>query len=160
MMKKYTYLLPTVTVLFAACQNQSTEINDSNGIPLDTNVVNVSDVQCYTYAKNKDTANLSFTITNGIIVGELDYKLFEKDSNKGMVEGEMRGDTLMLDYTFNSEGIESERQVIMLKKDNQLFEGFGDVEEKNGKFVFKNISSLNFKGGIVFNKIDCNKKGY
>ena len=72
----------------------------------------------------------------------------------------MKGDTLMLDYTFNSEGIESERQVVILRKGNQLFEGYGDMEEKKGKLIFKDVSSLNFKGGIVFNKIDCNKKGY
>lgn len=159
-MKYHTYLLATVIILFAACQNQTTELNNSKEIALDSNVVNVSDVQCYTYIKNRDTANLSFTTTNGIIVGELSYQLYEKDSNKGMIEGEMKGDTLMLDYTFNSEGKESERQVIFLKKDDQLFEGFGDMEEKKGKLIFNDISSLNFKGGIVFKKIDCNKKGY
>lgn len=159
-MKYHTYLLATVIILFAACQNQTTELNNSNEIAPGSNVVNVSDVQCYAYIKNKDTANLSFTTANGIIVGELSYQLFEKDSNKGMIKGEMRGDTLMLDYTFNSEGKESERQVIFLKKDDQLFEGFGDMEEKKGKFIFKDVSSLNFKGGTVFNKIDCNKKGY
>ena len=159
-MKNYNYLLATIIILFAACQNQTKQINNSNEIAVDTNIVNVSDVQCYAYIKNKDTANLSFTITNGIIVGELAYKLYEKDNNKGMVEGEMKGDTLIIDYTFNSEGMESERQVVMLKKGNQLFEGFGDVEEKNGKLIFKDLSSLNFKDGIVYNKIDCNKKGY
>lgn len=159
-MKYYNYLLATVIILLAACQNQTTELNNNNEIALDTNVVNVSDVQCYAYIKNRDTANLNFTTTNGIIVGELAYKLYEKDSNKGMVEGEMKGDTLLLDYTFNSEGKESERQVIFIKKGNQLFEGFGDMEEKNGKFVFKDVPNLKFKGGIIFNKIDCNKKGY
>ncbi|MBY0541846.1 MAG: hypothetical protein K2P75_00465, partial [Sphingobacteriaceae bacterium] len=77
-MKYYNYLLATVIILLAACQNQTTELNNSNEIALDSNVVNVSDVQCYAYIKNRDTANLSFTTTNGIIVGELSYQLYEK----------------------------------------------------------------------------------
>lgn len=157
-MKYYNYLIAIVTILFTACQNRTNELD--NEIAIDKNIVNVSDVQCYAYIKNRDTANLSFTTTNGIIVGELSYQLYEKDSNEGIIEGEMKGDTLILDYTFNSEGIESERQVVILRKGNQLFEGYGDMEEKKGKLIFKDVSSLNFKGGIVFNKIDCNKKGY
>lgn len=159
-MKIYSYLLVAITIVFTACQNQTTNQNNKNELALDTTLVNVSDSQCYAYIKNKDTANLSFTTTNGIVVGDLTYKLYEKDSNKGMIEGEMKGDTLFLDYTFSSEGVESVRQVVMLKKANQLLEGSGEMEEKSGKLVFKNISSLNFGQGIVFNKTDCSNKGY
>ena len=55
------------------------------------------------------------------------YNLYEKDSNKGIIEGEVRGDTLMLNYIFNAEGRESTRQVVMLKKANQLIEATGEV---------------------------------
>lgn len=157
-MKYYNYLIAIVSILFAACQNRTSEID--NEIAIDTNIVNVGDIQCYNHTENRDTASLSFTITNGIIVGELTYQLYEKDSNKGMIEGEIKGDTLIVDYTFNSEGMESTRQVVFLKKGDQLLEGFGDVEEKKGKLIFKDISSLNFKDGIIFTKVDCNKKGY
>ena len=67
----------------------------------------------------------------------------------------MRGDTLVADYTFNSEGIESVRQVAFLKKGDQLLEGYGDVEQKDNKTVFKNISTLSFGQSTIFNKTDC-----
>lgn len=158
-MKKVS-LMVFAALLFIACQNNNSNSNNSEEAPIDTNMVAISDIECYTYIKNRDTATLNFTNTNDTLIGELNYNLYEKDSNKGIIEGEMKGDTLMLDYTFNSEGIEFERQVVILRKGNQLFEGYGDMEEKKGKLIFKDVSSLNFKGGIVFNKIDCNKKGY
>ena len=81
--------------------------------------------------------------------------IFEKDKNNGIFEGELHGDTLIAEYTFTSEGKESIRQVAFLKKGNQLFEGFGDMEDKNGKMMFKNISTLKFGESMVFNKTDC-----
>lgn len=67
----------------------------------------------------------------------------------------MKGDTLIVDYTFDSEGSESVREVVFLKRNNQLIEGFGDVEEKDGKTVFKDKSKLIFGNSIVFKKVDC-----
>lgn len=145
------------TLLFTACQNQTENKSNTDQQTPGTTTTTISSIkECYTYIKNRDTASLSFTNTNGMLDGELTYKLYEKDSNKGIIEGEMKGDTLMLNYIFNAEGRESIRQVVMLKKANQLLEATGEVEEKNGKFVFKNLSNLNFGDGIIFDKIDCN----
>jgi hypothetical protein len=154
-MKKLS-LMVFAALLFIACQNNNSDSNNSEEAQIDTNMVAISDIECYTYIKNRDTATLNFTNTNDTLIGELNYNLYEKDSNKGIIEGEMKGDTLMLNYIFNSEGRESIRQVVMLKKANQLIEATGEVEEKNGKFVFKNFSNLKFGEGIIFSKIDCN----
>lgn len=156
-MKKVILSIFSATLLFTACQNQTENKSDNDQEILDTTTTTISSIkECYTYTKNRDTASLTFTNTNGMVDGELSYRLFEKDSNNGTIEGEMKGDTLMLTYTFSAEGKESVRQVVMLKKANQLLEGIGETEEKNGKSVFKNTSSLNFEQGIAFSKTDCN----
>lgn len=155
-MKKIILSTIAATLLFTACQNKNSTLNSNDELTTDTNMVAKSSIECYTYINNKDTATLNLTKNDGVLFGELDYKLFEKDSNKGTVEGEMKGDTLVLEYTFNSEGRESIRQVVMLQKANQLLEGTGDMEEINGKFVFKNRSTLIFGQGITFSKIHCN----
>jgi archaellum component FlaF (FlaF/FlaG flagellin family) len=154
-MKKVS-LIACVTLLFVACQNNNSNLNSSEDTSIDTNMVAMSDIECYSYISNRDTATLNFTNTNDTIIGELNYNLYEKDSNKGIVEGEMKGDTLILNYIFSSEGKESVRQVIMLKKAGKLIEATGEMDEKNGKFIFKNRSALNFEQGIVFTKTDCN----
>lgn len=154
-MKKLS-LLTFAALLFIACQNNNSDTSSSEEASIDTNMVAViSNIECYSYINNRDTATLNFTNTNDTIIGELNYNLYEKDSNKGIIEGAMKGDTLMLNYIFSSEGRESVRQIVMLKKANQLMEATGEVEEKNGKFIFKNLSNLNFGKGIIFSKIDC-----
>ena len=134
-----------------SCQNNKTTSTNE-----ETSKATPTTQTCYTYTKNKDTASLSLISTGPIVTGELSYRLFEKDSNAGVLKGEMRGDTLVADYTFNSEGTQSIRQIAFLKKDDKLLEGFGDVVEKDGKTVFKSLSTLQFGSSIEFVKINCN----
>lgn len=67
------------------------------------------------------------------ITGTLVYSLKEK--NKETIQGNMKGDILVSDYTFMSEVIQSTRQFAIKKEANQFEEGYGD---------FKNLNSLNF----------------
>lgn len=114
-----------------------------------------SSSDCYVYIKNRDTANLKINIEGEELTGELSYKLFEKDSNTGKIAGEMRGDTIIAEYIFDSEGMRSVREVAFLKKaDGNIYEGFGEVMEKDGKMVFKNHATLKFDS-MIFTKTDC-----
>ena len=154
-MKNLIFPILLAVTTFTACQSNNSSENETNKVATDTAMVKIGETSCYSFIKNRDTAKLTFMSTNGITTGELSYKLYEKDSNKGIIEGEMRGDTLLAEYTFNAEGKESVRQVAFLKKGNQLIEGFGEVEEKDGKMMFKNTSTLTFGNSIVFEKVDC-----
>lgn len=109
---------------------------------------------CYAWFSNKDTIYLSVFQNGNLANGKLDYLFFEKDSNRGTYKGEFRGDTLIAEYEFNSEGTKSIRQVAFIKKENGMIEGYGEYEEKEGKMVFKNTSSLIF-GTTALNKVDC-----
>ena len=109
---------------------------------------------CYAYEKNNDRVYLHLEDSAGLITGNLSYNFYEKDSNKGFINGEMKGDTLLADYTFMSEGIESVRQVAFLKKGNNMVEGYAAAEEKNGKTVFKKLDSLKF-GNLLLSPVDC-----
>ncbi|MFD0939564.1 hypothetical protein [Pedobacter boryungensis] len=155
-MKKLAFLLIGFAGFIVACQSNKTEQNANDAVALDTNVQAGTQQFCYSYIKDKDTATLKVMTSGNITTGELRYNLYEKDKNNGIVEGELHGDTLLAEYTFNSEGKESVRQVAFLKKGDQLLEGFGDVVEgKNGKMMFKDTSKLTFGQSIVFTKVDC-----
>ncbi|TCC88210.1 hypothetical protein EZ428_21035 [Pedobacter frigiditerrae] len=154
-MKKLFISIFSLAVLFTACQSNNSENTATDTNAPDTNIVPASEQHCYKYIKDKDTATLTMMSSGPITTGELKYNLYEKDKNSGIFEGELRGDTLIAEYTFNSEGKESVREVAFLKKGNQLIEGFGDVEDKNGKMMFKDKSKLSFGNSIVFNKVDC-----
>ena len=114
--------------------------------------------ECYLGILKKDTVSMSLNIKGNLVSsGKLSYKFFEKDKNEGSLIGELKGDTLFADYTFMSEGIFSVRQVVFLKKRNIYIEGYGDIEENNGKTFFKNTKQLKFDGKIFLSKVDCKK---
>lgn len=110
---------------------------------------------CYINTFNKDTAFLQLAIDNNVVTGELEYKRFEKDQNKGAITGSLHGDTLVADYTFNSEGTTSVRQVVFVKKGDLLVEGYGEVAEVNGRTTFKNPGSLTFDDKMAMRKTVC-----
>ncbi|MNE98222.1 hypothetical protein D3C80_1967130 [compost metagenome] len=68
----------------------------------------------------------------------------------------MKGDTIIAEYTFDSEGMRSVREVVFVKRaDGNIYEGTGEVMEKGGKMVFKDRSTLKFSPAMVFTKTDC-----
>ena len=108
---------------------------------------------CYTFEGNGSKINLNITNTENGISGNLDYKLAEKDKNSGTFQGTMKGDTLMVLYTYQSEGTESKREVAFLVKDNQLIEGYGELDATGTKF--KMPAKLQFTSNMPLSKTDC-----
>jgi len=155
MIKKMKFIcVLMLSVFLFACQ-QRTKVTGEKSKTDTTGTIPVAVQSCYAYIKGKDTAELTLITTGIVSTGELSYKWFEKDRNMGSIEGEMHGDTLIANYTFNSEGQQSVRQVVFLKKGNQLLEGFGEVEEKNGKTQFKDLKKVDFSQPITFEKVAC-----
>lgn len=111
--------------------------------------------ECYTYLAAKDSVRLHLKLNGNAVSGELIYTLFGKDNNTGTIQGQMKGDTIFADYTFRSEGIESVREIALLKKGDSLTEGYGEVKEVNNKMVFTNPKMLDFRKGIRLVKTEC-----
>jgi hypothetical protein len=162
-MKSSILMLAFFAIMVASCTNENKSKQTGNNnevIAVDTTFTatnpkkNSSD--CYVYIKNKDTASLQINIDGEELTGELNYNMFEKDSNKGKIAGEMKGDTIIAEYTFDSEGMRSVREVVFVKKDDgNIYEGTGEVVEKGGKMVFKDRSILKFSPTMVFAKTNC-----
>ena len=111
---------------------------------------------CYAYMRNKDTITLSLSMDANNANGLLDYKLWEKDANTGTISGTFIGDTLYADYTFKSEGTTSVREVVFLREGDKLVEGYGDMEEKDGKMMFVNPKNVSFKTtALALGKVSC-----
>lgn len=111
-------------------------------------------VACYAGNKGRDSFYLKIEKFPNVVVGSLTYDFYEKDRNKGDIDGKLNGDTLVADYRFMSEGKESTRQVAFLIKDNTATEGYGPMNEKDGKMVFKNLPEVKFSG-IKLKKVPC-----
>lgn len=119
---------------------------------------------CYLYATDRDTVYLVLNPpVAGKVTGDLSYDFFERDGNIGFIEGEVQGDTLIADYTFLSEGMVSVREVGFLLGEDHVMEGYGDVEQVDGRMVFWHKDSLDFSNGLVMPRISCeqiNQKDY
>ena len=112
--------------------------------------------ECYLGILKNDTIEMHLSVKGTAVTeGKLSYKFFEKDKNDGTFTGQINNDTLFADYTFMSEGQPSVREVAFLKKGNVYIEGYGDVEEKAGKTVFKDRKKLSFDTKTVLTKTDC-----
>jgi len=151
-MKKLIPIFTLATAVLLSCQSKS---SDSENADSTSNTNETETAQCYSYTANRDTASLTLNFENDKVTGSLAYSLYEKDKNNGVVAGIVKGDTILADYTFQAEGTTSIRQVAWLKRNNQLLEGFGEVEEVDGKTQFKNVKKLNFGKSMVFTKTDC-----
>ena len=151
-------ILPILALaLFTSCQGGTAKKTQAK---IDSTIISNAEIkpasiQCYLYAKNRDTATLSVKSDGNKVTGTLGYNLYEKDKNSGTFAGIVKGDTIIASYTFQSEGKQSIRDVVFLKQGDQLTEGFGDVQEINGEMKYKDISKLKFGNSIVFSKTDC-----
>ncbi|PWS30656.1 hypothetical protein [Pedobacter paludis] len=155
-MKNIIPVLAVASALLASCQSNTTKTITSTDSTITTAVdTSKNSEQCFEYVKNKDTATLKLMNNNSTVSGDLAYNLYEKDKNNGTVDGIVKGDTIIANYTFQSEGKASVRQVVWLRKDGKLIEGFGESEEVDGKMKFKNINQLKFENSIEFNPVDC-----
>ena len=158
---KQLFVLLSASLLIASCNNKSKENTSTTTTSTDTNNkepemrVQIPSISCYLYVSGKDSVKLRLEKFPNVVTGSLSYLFNEKDKNTGTIDGVLHGDTLIADYTFMSEGKSSVRLVAFLVKDSSVIEGYASVEEKDGKTIFKDLSSLDFGKGTILKRRDC-----
>jgi hypothetical protein len=113
---------------------------------------------CYVAKLDKDVYTLNITSQKLTAVeGTLAYKNFEKDSSSGALVGTFNNNILLADYSFQSEGTDSVRQVIFKKDGDKFIEGFGPVEIEDGKETFINPENVTFESAAFVKSEECGK---
>ncbi|MEO7976599.1 hypothetical protein [Flavobacterium sp.] len=158
-MRKIILLSALALTVFVSCKKETAvtpAIQEIPKAPKSAAQPDPSGNQCYASTANNSTIWMSFNVnSNQEVNGKLSYSLYGKDKNEGTLIGNVYGDTLIADYTFDSEGVSSVRQVAFLQKDGTYIEGYGDVVEANGKVSFKDKKTLKFDIKNTLTKIDC-----
>ncbi|WP_276166654.1 META domain-containing protein [Zobellia alginiliquefaciens] len=112
---------------------------------------------CYGFSDTNNSLAFNITEVKGNKVkGELNYVLHEKDANTGHFSGKVEDNKLIGDYTFQSEGKKSIREVAFMIKDNALIEGYGPMDETGTKF--KDRSVITFTSTYPLIMGDCPKQ--
>ncbi len=143
--KHFIILLSIYSII--SCNNPETkEKNDSD--------LSNSGTTCYAKL-DRDTIQLSLLSTSDSVSGTLRYKLFQKDENNGSIHGNFRADTLFAEYVFQSEGMQSMREIVFLRKDGSLIQGIGPVAEQGNRQYFTDHKQIQFDSGIELKKSAC-----
>lgn len=149
---KNTFLIS----MFAIIVLSSCNTNSKQEAQADKTISDKEINRCYAFTSDKDTIWMVLNINEKVVEGNLKYQLFQKDQNNGTLKGTLQGDTLIADYTFSAEGMESVREVAFLKKGEDFVEGYGEVIEENGKMKFANTASLNYDNNSILKQTECN----
>jgi hypothetical protein len=149
MHQKLFYLLISLTLLFS-CDTEEKKDSQAEDTKKQSSPIN-----CYRYANAGDTIQLKLIHIGNAITGTLVYDYKEKDRNRGTIQGSMKGNLLVADYTFQSEGVQSVRQVAFKLEENSFIEGYGDIDSQNDKVQFKNLDSLKFNNSMKLVGIAC-----
>ena len=114
-------------------------------------------VGCYVAHLQKDIYTLVIqSEEKGAVFGMLAYNNYQKDSSSGSFEGTFTDGILLGNYSFDSEGMRSDRQLIFKQVDGNFIEGFGDVKMVDGKEVFVDTNNINYDQKLTFVKSkDC-----
>jgi hypothetical protein len=153
-MRKPIFLLPLSLFLFS-CGNEQ-PATDAPPPPVKAETAVPTAAECYIYTTpGRDTFHLR-TVTEGVnVTGTLTYDFSEKDRSTGTFSGTMSGDVLIADYTFQSEGTTSVRQVAFKRSGDVLIEGHAAMEVKGDKTAFVSTDSLDFTPVVIYSKTDC-----
>lgn len=141
-----------ITVVFfsilISCKKEAPTAIETQDATLSPKEVAVAQ-EWYQGVLGKDTITLMLSRKeNQVLSGNLRYQFFEKDNNQGTLTGEIKGDTLFLEYRFMSEGMTLIREVAFLKQGDIYIEGYAETQEKDGIIRFKNRKSLEFNSAI------------
>ena len=149
-----TFLVSTTLGLLAACQPQPAATTDQPAPPTVPAPPTPPAASCYAYTA-QDTVYLTLAGPAAATTGNLIYHYAGKDRNRGTIRGAFSGDTLRAEYTFQSEGTESVREVAFVRRGPGFTEGYGPVTERNGKTVFQQPHQLKFDNRITLAPVAC-----
>ncbi len=108
---------------------------------------------CYVAHLEKDIYNLNIqSENNGVVSGMLAFNNYEKDSSSGAFTGVYKDGVLLGNYTFYSEGIDSEMQVVFKKVGNDFVRGYGEVLAQGNKVTFTSLEGITYDTNATFIK--------
>lgn len=106
------------------------------------------------YDQNNTRIELTLQLNEKKASGTIEYALAKKDKNTGTFKGTFENNILIADYTFQSEGKKSVRQVAFQLHGEKLVEGYGEVTADGTKFL--DVSKIKFNSTMPLTKTNCN----
>ncbi|PZX58083.1 hypothetical protein [Algoriphagus chordae] len=152
---KALYPLIFTALILISCKAPKEDSPIDVAFSPDSEHVEELNTECFRYIGEKDEVFLTTHVDGTNITGTLEYALFEKDQNSGTINGEIRDDMIIAEYTFVSEGDTSKRQVVFKNTEAGWKEGYGKMETVDGIPVQANIDDLDYSHDMILSPIPC-----
>lgn len=155
-MKRNILYLALAIIPFAYACTQ----NNKTGTSAKTKTDSLVNQSCYAAVFEKDSAAMIVkTLASGKVTGSLLVKYANKPKNNGKISGKFNGDTLLVDYRFNT-GKDTTKvftnPLAFLKKDGKLIMGVGQIETTLGRSYFVKGKPINYEAGkFTFAEVGC-----
>lgn len=138
-----------------SCQDNTNQAKSSE-VAMEVTQPATENSNCYAYQEGGDTIQVKLTeAADGSIQGYMLFQLKEKDKNTGTFTGVKEGNLILADYSFQSEGVTSIRQIAFQQTDSTLKEGYGEIIQEGNQQRFKDPKQLDYQHSMVLKKIDC-----
>ncbi|AUC84727.1 hypothetical protein CW731_05205 [Polaribacter sp. ALD11] len=148
---KKVFFLVLVLITTIACKNNKkieTKVKqESEKVILETG--------CFEFSNNGNIIHMKITKITENVSANLNIHYSEKDASQGTFEGKLYGDKLIGVYIFNSEGTESSRELAFWVKNNQLIEGYGELNENGTSFIDRD--AIKYTSTMPLTKVKCAK---
>ena len=131
-------------IFFFACSNS----HEKTGFSADGH-------SCYIAQISRDSVLLELDLKGDSAFGKLEFRMFEKDQSIGTFSGKLSGDTLLILYTFQSEGMQSQSEMAFLRKGDDLIQGYSPMEQIGTLSKFKNPKQIDFNSSILLKTSNC-----
>ena len=154
-MKPVFFIL--ITVIFFACNNtsQQSEASSEDSVAITAEKTEpVGGEQCYLFVAAKDTYALKLDMIGTAVKGTAVFRNFEKDSNHGTLEGKADGDIIRLWYNFQSEGMNSVRELYFKKEGDKLVTGVSNEAIRADTAYVPDAKAVVYNGPVYI-KGDC-----
>jgi hypothetical protein len=132
-----------------------TSIDSNNTNVVDSSLAQPSELTCYLQVTGRDTVLLQLQKTGDSLSGSMRFDNYQKDSSHGTVSGHSTGDTLVLWYSFFSEGMHSVVEIVLKRQGNDLVRGMGDITNRGDTALFQNQKNINFDPKQTLFRIEC-----
>lgn len=154
---KKLLLLTVIVLAISACKNKTEVKNNTVAAPKTVTLNPNTSIEkgCYRYSNGGSVVAMEITENENQVAGTLEIAYAEKDASKGTFAGTMNGDKLMATYTFLSEGKVNTREIAYLLKNNQLIEGYAEMDEKGTNF--KDTNAIEYTSTMPLSRVDCNQ---
>lgn len=148
-------LLVLSTLLFSCKGNRKPDSVDQNS----TKKLKQFRTSCYRAVDGKDTAYLKLELlSKDTVAGDLTINYFKKPKNEGNFKGMVVGDTLFVDYTFDTGNkfVKYTNPLALLKNNGNLILGVGEIKTYLGRSYLDKKEKINFeKGRFIFKVVPC-----